>query len=57
MNYKFVELDTDAMMTHIDDMIGIACSLNSQNYETLMKMRKELKNNLEGIFRIDNKAK
>lgn len=53
MQYKFTEVDSKELMGAIDDMIGIACSLNSQNYENLIKMRHKFQKELETMYKIE----
>jgi hypothetical protein len=54
MNYKFVAVDSKQMLRSIDDMIGVACNLNSQNYENLMNMREQLEKDLQKIYKFED---
>lgn len=53
MQYKFTEVDSKKLMSSIDDMIGVACSLNSQNYESLIKMRYQFEKELTAMYKIE----
>jgi hypothetical protein len=52
-NYRFVAVDPKRMMKAIDDLIGTACNLNSQNYENLIQMRGQLEQDLQKIYKIE----
>lgn len=53
MEYKFVSLDSNRLMKNVDDLIGVACNLNSQNYENLIQMRAQLERELKTIYKIE----
>lgn len=56
MTYKFVRVDSDDLISEIDNMIGVACSLNSQqNYENLMSMRENFKEKVQEIYKVEKK--